>query len=212
MSIKRETLAEQTYTQLRNDILFGKYFPGEKLLLRDLVADLGVSVTPLREAINRLVQDSFMEYSTNQGVRVIDLNLEDVKKLLVLRNLYDQHAIQCIMAENERTAVIRQLQTVVDRQWNFLENPDRRVTSEEITYNFHSILSIETKNLWLIEAAAKCNNLLHLADQRWKMKEYPKEAIYEHQSIIDAIQSGTCKEALEALQAHVEGEKPIFVL
>lgn len=213
MAIKKETLAEQVYRQLRKDILFGKYSLGKKMLLRDLVDDLGISVTPLREAINRLVQDGFMEYNTNRGVRIVELGLKDIEDLLTLRNLYDQYAIQCIMAMKERDSVVNKLQSVVERQWDFLKKPDgKQEVPDEIAYSFHGILSIETNNGRLIESAEKCNNLLHLADQMRKIKQYPVEGILEHEAIINEIKNGTCETALKAVQAHFEGEKRRFDL
>lgn len=213
MAIKKETLAEQVYRQLRKDILLGKYPLGKKMLLRDLVDDLGISVTPLREAINRLVQDGFMEYSTNRGVRIVELGSRDIDDLLQLRRLYDQYAIQCIMETEDRTAVVERLQAVVDRQWAFLRaSAARQEVPEEIAYSFHGILSMETGNRRLIESAEKCNNLLHLADQMRKVKQYPVDGILEHEAIISEIKGGSCETALGAVQAHFEGERRRFGL
>lgn len=213
MTIKKETLAEQVYHQLRKDILWGKYPLGQKMLLRELVDDLGISVTPLREAINRLVQDGFMEYSTNRGVRIVTLSDKEIEDLLNIRKLYDQYAVQCIMEKEDRTEVVNKLQAVVDRQWVFLKNPDnRQEVPDEIAYSFHGLLSIETNNERLIKSAEKCNNLLHLADQVRKTKQYPVEGILEHTAIINEIKNGTCESALDAVQAHIDGEKRRFGL
>jgi DNA-binding GntR family transcriptional regulator len=211
MAIKKLTLAEQTYSQLKKDIILCKYEVGQKLLLKDLVEELGVSVTPLREAINRLVQDGFVEYTTNQGIRLKELSLKDVDSLLTIRNLYDQYSIRKIMEQEDRTHVLKELQRTVDKQVYFSTHQDEEATYEEISYNFHSALCAETNNEWMIRDSAKINNLLHLADQRWKSRDrYPTESIEEHQAIVDEIRNGTEESAIAALQSHLAGEKLRF--
>ena len=56
----KEGLGAQAYQHLRHDLMIGRYEPGQKLKLRDLAETLGTSVTPVREALARLISDQVL--------------------------------------------------------------------------------------------------------------------------------------------------------
>ena len=81
---KSISLAEQVFDRLETDILSGKYQPGEVLTELKLVADLGVSRTPIREALRRLEQEHIIEM-TQKGILVLGVSQKDLEDILEIR-------------------------------------------------------------------------------------------------------------------------------
>lgn len=80
---------EGVYLHLRDAILGGEYLPGERLGEVELGLRLGVSRTPIREALMRLTQDGLIETEANKGVRVRQLSLQEIAETYVVREELD---------------------------------------------------------------------------------------------------------------------------
>lgn len=85
-------LSDTVYDTLRNRLLDGAYLPGDTLVLRDLAQDLGVSVTPVREALHRLMAEGALEDRERQSVRIPRLSLADIEEVWHLRSQLEGHA------------------------------------------------------------------------------------------------------------------------
>ena len=79
--IKKLSLVDQVYDQLRSEIVTLKRPLGTKLNVNELQDVLGVSCTPIREAVNRLQQDGLVTYENNVGAHVLDLTSKDVEEI-----------------------------------------------------------------------------------------------------------------------------------
>src|SRR5262245_22722803 len=79
------TLGESVRTMLSERMIGGEFAPGDKLSLRTLADLLGVSMTPVREAVSRLVADHALEVAPNRAVRVPILNIAQFRELTKLR-------------------------------------------------------------------------------------------------------------------------------
>lgn len=79
------TLGERVRVVLSERLIAGEYSPGSKLSLRKLADTLGVSMTPVREAINRLVADRAVEVTPNRAVRVPTMTVSQFRELTQLR-------------------------------------------------------------------------------------------------------------------------------
>lgn len=213
MGINRNSLSDQIYKQLKDDIILGNIPSGTKLTLKELQNRFEVSSTPVRDALNRLAQERFLDYITNQGVRVVALTATDVHQLLDVRCLYDCYAIETVMKLPDKKELIRELEDAIAVQKAYHEAPEK--TEEDystICYRFHEILCNYTGNTWLISSSAQYNGLLFLADAKKKDNSYPTEAIEEHQAILDAIKEGDSEKAIEKMKIHREKEEIRFQL
>src|ERR1039458_8941478 len=81
----KEGLAAQIYQHLRGDLMAGRYEPGQKLKLRDLADALGTSVTPVREALARLVSDQVVVQVDHRSVCVAVMDLAQFVEVRELR-------------------------------------------------------------------------------------------------------------------------------
>ena len=79
--IKRVSLVDQVYDKLRERIVQLKIPFGSKLNVSKLQEEYGVSSTPVREALNRLLNEGLIEFENNVGARVIDITEKDVREI-----------------------------------------------------------------------------------------------------------------------------------
>ena len=99
---KTVSLAEQVFDRLENDILTGKYGRGDVLTELKLVTDLGVSRTPVREALHRLEQEHVIEI-TPKGILILGVTEQDLKDIFAIRlhieGMASYSAAQCMTDE-----------------------------------------------------------------------------------------------------------------
>ena len=91
---KVETVGERVYRRLRNDIVFGRLAPGQKLKLEVLKDSYGISVSTLRELLNRLTSEGLIVAESARGFKVAPVSAENFKELANLRLLLESHALQ----------------------------------------------------------------------------------------------------------------------
>ena len=90
--IKRMSLVDQVYDKLRERIVTLKIPFGSKLNVSKLQEEYGVSSTPVREALNRLLNEGLIEFENNVGARVIDITEEDVRQIQEISQGYQMLA------------------------------------------------------------------------------------------------------------------------
>ena len=112
-----KSLADQVYERLEESILNGEYSPGDILTEKQLSVELGVSRTPIREALSRLEYDSLVK-ETSQGTEVRGINEDDVKDLYDVKKNLETLAVKKAV-ENMTEEDIKALKDVVDQQIYF---------------------------------------------------------------------------------------------
>ena len=90
-NFKSTSLADQVFEKLENDIIQGVYPRGELLTELKLVEQLGVSRTPIREALRRLEQERLIE-DTGKGSRVVGIPVADLEDIMNIRERVEGHA------------------------------------------------------------------------------------------------------------------------
>ncbi len=119
---KSLSLAEQVFDRLETDILSGKYAHGEILTELKLVADLGVSRTPIREALRRLEQEHIIEI-TPRGILVIGVSKKDLKDILEIRiRIEGLAAYEC--AKNITDEQLEELRETIELQEFYVPKHD----------------------------------------------------------------------------------------
>jgi DNA-binding GntR family transcriptional regulator len=89
-----ETPGERAYRRIRADILFGRLAPGQKLKLDRIKKDYDVSVSTLREILNRLSSEKLVIAEGQRGFEVPPVSIDDLKEIAALRQLLELHALE----------------------------------------------------------------------------------------------------------------------
>ena len=113
--IKRMSLVDQIYSRLREDIITLKIPLGARLNVNELQSDLGVSCTPIREAVNRLQQEELVICENNVGARVLTLDEHDVREINELALTLQQAAVRLAMENSGREDLLREVDEQLER-------------------------------------------------------------------------------------------------
>ena len=105
MKIKKTSLVDKVYERLRTDIISLKLPLGSKLNVNELQTTLGVSCTPIREAVNRLQLEGLVEYEVNVGAHVLTLTEHDVEEIQFLSMTLHKAAISLAMKHGDRSKI-----------------------------------------------------------------------------------------------------------
>lgn len=137
--LQRATLSVQIAERIRDDILSGAYPPGAQLHEVELALSFGVSRGPLREAMQRLVQEGLLRSAPHRGVFVPELSEADIRDVFFVRATIEAAAVRRIVASERRQEVARALAGIADRMDRALKSGDR-ATGGELDFEFHRTL------------------------------------------------------------------------
>ena len=110
LSITKHSLVDMVYEKLREAIIQMKLPLGSKLNVNELQGQIGVSCTPIREAINRLQQEGLVVYENNVGAHIISLEPHDVLEIQQLAMTLHCAAIRLAMVNGDREVIVSELQ------------------------------------------------------------------------------------------------------
>ena len=108
-AIKKRSLVDQVYERLRSDIITLRLPLGSKVNVNELQDTLGVSCTPIREAVNRLQQEGLVTYENNVGAKVLTLAPRDVEEIQQLATTLHCAAAKLSMERGDRKVMTEQL-------------------------------------------------------------------------------------------------------
>lgn len=113
-AIQKKSLVDQVYEKLRGDILTLQMLPGSKVNVNELQPVLGVSCTPIREAVNRLQQEGLVVYENNVGAHVLTLDTHDIEEIEQLAMTLHCAAIRLAMDRSDHGALAERLEKYLD--------------------------------------------------------------------------------------------------
>ncbi len=202
-----QSVVDQVYAALRERILSGQLSRNSRLRQAALADELGVSRTPLREALRRLATEGLVEFSPNRGATVSDLDFGDMRHAWAARVALEPGAARLAAQRPEVEAVAR-LRAAVDAQRHASHD-----VSESYTVNreFHLALAAASGNPHLI----RFSEMLWVT--RIGMPIYEMQAdepgvvltwADEHERIVDAIEAGDPELAERLAREHVAAYPP----
>ncbi len=198
---KTVSLADQVFDRLESDILSGVYKRGEILTELKLCEALGVSRTPVREAMKRLEQEHIIE-DCGKGMRVLSITAADAACIYEIRSRVEgMAAAEC--AKNISTADLKALHDLVDLQAFYAERGDSdRVKS--LDSEFHEMIYRCSGSAVLYDTLVP----LHKKVQKFRkaaveQRSRAEVSVAEHRAVYDAIASGDAAEAERVMNAHV---------
>ena len=203
MEHKNISIADQVYEKLEREILSGKYPRGELLSEQRLSAELGVSRTPVREAIRRLEQDYILEDSP-RGVVVVGISREEMLEMYEIR-LQLEGLMARRAAENVTEEQLGEMRDTLDLQHFYLERA-RRDSSDQIKNldsRFHELLYAACGSRTYYDLLVR----LHKRITKFRMASVRKrsraeESIREHEAIYAALAAHDAEQAQQAVLNH----------
>jgi DNA-binding GntR family transcriptional regulator len=202
------TVGETAYRRIRSDIIFGRLPPGRKLKLDQLKNSYGVSVSTLREILNRLSSELLVLAEGQRGFEVSPVSTENLKEVAALRQLLESHAIVQSFAsgdvewEGHVVAAHHKLFSMEER----MKAGDRSETERWKRYDwqFHQALISACGSRALMETHASVFDK-YLRYQMLAMSNRGDIAIREHRTLLDCALKRDADTACKVLSAHIAG-------
>ncbi len=198
---KTVSLADQVFDRLENDILSGVYKRGELLTELRLCEELGVSRTPVREAMKRLEQEHIIE-DCGKGMRVLSITAEDAECIYEIRSRVEgMAAAACARSISEQD--LKALHDLVDLQAFYAQRGDSdRIKS--LDSEFHEMIYRCSGSAVLFDTLSP----LHKKVQKFRkaaveQRSRAEESVAEHLAVYTAIASRDPLEAERVMNAHV---------
>ena len=198
-------LRDVVFNTLREAILRGDLKPGERLMEIQLANKMGVSRTPIREAIRMLEQEGLAVTIPRKGAEVAKMTLKGMEDVLEIRAALDELACQlaCERITEEQLALLEQKKK--DFEYSLKTGIVKQIAEADV--NFHDVIYDATRNPKLV------NLLSNLREQIYRYRvEYLKNAenypklIKEHEAIYQALCNHNMNEATLAIREHVTNQ------
>ncbi|MEA4964490.1 MAG: GntR family transcriptional regulator [Oscillospiraceae bacterium] len=202
---KTASLADKVFEKLENDIIFGVYPRGEVLTELKLVEQLGVSRTPIREALRRLSQERLIE-DTGKGSVVLGITDDDLLDILNIR-LNVEGLASYYAAKNITKDGLEELKHIVDLQEFYFTKGDTDHI-REMDDEFHALICRLSKRTVISDTLTP----LHRKTQRYRKasienKTRMGQVVREHRNIYDAISTGNAGLAQRLTEEHIKNAK-----
>ena len=199
---KTISLADQVFDHLENDILSGKYKRGEILTESKLSAELGVSRTPIREALRRLEQEHIIEES-GKGSVVIGISEKDLEDIFMIRKSLECQAA-ALAAQNRTDEQLKSLKETLEFQEFYLSknDPDQIKLMDS---RFHEALYKLSGSTAFYDTLVP----LHKKIQKYRRASLESSSratasVAEHRKIYEAIEAKNTALAAKYASEHVE--------
>lgn len=202
MEHKTVSLADQVFEQIEKDVLNGTYKRGDILTESKLSANLGVSRTPIREALRRLEQEHLIK-ETGKGAVVIGISKDDLEDIFLVRKKLESLVCKSV-AEKHTSEQLNELKETLELQEYYVqkEDPDR---IKQMDNKFHDLLYKFSERNIFCEILTPLHNKIQKYRQVALTNKSRAEASYsEHLAIYEAIKKGDAEGAYNLSVKHVE--------
>jgi DNA-binding GntR family transcriptional regulator len=198
-----ELLSQKVYHALKNAIVRGDIKPSSKLMLNEISESLGVSNTPIREAINKLSSEGFLKIIPNRGIIIEKINIDDIQEILHIRTFLDG-LIAKLAAKKITDKEIVNMMEIINKM-EYCVNEDDRLAYNDLDIKFHNFLLNITENNKLKEIY---NNLIvhayRFRIRTLKISGRMGKSLKEHKEIALKVKERNPDEANRVSQEHME--------
>ncbi len=205
-----QPLGDIVFDVLKSAVVSGQLKPGERLMEQQVAEELGVSRTPVREAIRRLELEGFLIMIPRKGAYVADISLKDIAQVFEVR------------AAMESLAAGLAAERITNDQLDMLERKLVEVKAAVDSSDIEAIIKIDTDFHEIIYNASRNERLVQILSnlreqiQRYRSASlaYPgrlKDTLEEHKELVEAISDRNVALAQRLAKEHIENAENIIV-
>ncbi|GGC93866.1 GntR family transcriptional regulator [Tersicoccus solisilvae] len=193
---------ERAYAYLRDEILSDPARQGTFLNETELAASIGVSRTPVREALLLLVADGLIEMIPQRGARVPVVGRQHIHDLMQLRSMLECQS--ALITLRDRTAPVGAMDAVLAAQEDLADGGDERAFID-LDRDFHQALIDAVGNGLLSASYAKLRSrqIVIGVEALFRSPERQRQVVAEHRAILAALQAGDDAAATAAIVEHL---------
>ncbi len=206
--MRKENLAAGIYERIKKGILSLEFPPGSTLQERTLAEEIGVSRTPVREAVHRLAQEGWLLVNARKSVQVRSVTTADMREVFQARRLLELNALDHLISSGLYGESGRNMEHMLSVMKGSRGNLFSFISADQ---SFHSLLfpaagnsrlrgfwnSVSEEMIWL--------GMLAMNEQRYD------DVLAEHGKIVEAVVSGKKRAAKETLRNHLDNTEGILL-
>jgi DNA-binding GntR family transcriptional regulator len=200
--LTRSLARDEAYEDIRDWIIDGTLRPGELLRDQQIAQSLGVSRTPVREALRRLEDEGFVETALNRWTRVAPLDLRKAMEM------YEVIEAMEIFALERAELTPQDLANMAAANDTMRTSIERKKAAAALCADesFHGIWMARSQNseLWVLVAQLKAK-MRRVELAYWDRAAQTEKSVREHAAILRALRKGSRREAIAALKQNWEG-------
>ncbi len=202
--VRRPSRVEEAYQAIRRRILDNVYAPGFQALEGDLALELGISRTPVREALVRLEREGLVKVMPRHGMRVLPISPTDMKEIYEVRSALESMALELVVRQNPKEEQLQPLVQATRDMEKALKSDDLDGWAEA-DERFHRHLIELCGNRLLMQVVLNFWDRTHRARMvTLRLRPKPVNSTKEHMVMVERIRKGDANGAVEAYRAHVE--------
>ncbi len=213
VKLQRQRAVDAVYEALREGILNSLFQQGERLHVDALAAKLGVSLTPVRNAIQQLASEGLVEIRPRSGTFVASLSVQDVAETFEIRCALEALAVEkaAQLISVDQLTRLKELLTSMARPIN---SPQERKQHEKDNTEFHKMIVDASSNRRLIEIYESLNAHLkiariHASEDSWRKRLDEEQA--EHRQIVEALEARDPARSAATLRKHIYRAKDSLI-
>ena len=200
---ERKSLGQDVFEYLKNAIIDQTIKPGSRLVESKIADMLGISRTPLREALHKLEREDWIEKIPSGGFKVVTLTIDDIEQTFGIRSVLEAYAAR-LAAENHQDKDLLPLERKINEYQKCLESKKNIDRLHKINTQFHDLLYSLSKSPKLI----KMINQLQAQISRFrqiilKQEEYARKSSDDHVKMLGAIKKRDGKKVEQLVRQHI---------
>jgi len=201
--VNRETTAGIIAAQIRARIMDGTFSPSSQLGEAQLAARLNVSRGPVREALQRLIQEGLLENRRNRGVFVTSLNDNDIADVYLVRGTIERGAAKILVRRGDAQA-LDQLEEHVDRMSVVAKEGEwQELADLDLLFHESLVRSSGSKRLQRVFGTLLVETRMCLAALE-SAYPAPEKLVEEHRNLLGAMREGDERKVMELINAHLQ--------
>ncbi len=199
-------LRDVVFQTLRQAILKGELQPGERLMEMKLAERLGVSRTPVREAIRKLELEGLVVMIPRKGAAVANITEKDTKDVLEVRRTLEMFAVE-VACDRITPEQLQELKESAKDFEDFKGSADL-IRIAETDMKFHEIIYEATQNERLVQMLNNLReNMYRYRIEYLKDPNYYDSLVGEHREILNAIENGDKDHARRCMRDHIDNQQ-----
>jgi DNA-binding GntR family transcriptional regulator len=201
------SLSDMAYEAIRESLLeidFSKLPDEGRLDERELAARLGVSRTPLREAINRLEVEGFVRIVPRKGVYIVKKSKDEIREILIVRAALESMAARLATQYITDQELLQAKKLFAAFQPANVEKMIAKYADANV--KFHELVLKASRCRKLIEMASNLYDHIRFIRMRtMSLRERPGQSLEEHLAIVAALEKRDSNQAGDRMREHIEG-------
>lgn len=201
-------LRDKIYNKLKEAIVSGELGPGERVIESKLANEIGISRTPIREAIRRLESEGYLESMRRGGVKVTKITEEDIKEWSEIKNTLNELAVKKAVERITDEEIDDLEECLIKAEERYEKDPNDKTGVIRHNANFHQKL-FDISGIELIKNISSGYQKYTYMMRKYlaEIKGRQKRAIAEHRELFEAIKKRDKEKAIEISKRHSENSK-----